>query len=214
MTTRIERRERVPPECAGLRLDQALARMFPEHSRARLQGWIRAGAVQVDGGALRSPRPRGRRRADSCSRPRSPTRSPPAPRPSRSAWSIAMTTSSSSTSRPAWWSIPGAGRSRGTLQNAAAPPRPRAGQGRARRHRASHRQGHHRPAGGGAHAGGAHPSGRDAGGARARPRVRGDRLGRDDLGRQGRRADRPQPGRAQAHGGARRWPPRRPPTTA
>jgi 23S rRNA pseudouridine1911/1915/1917 synthase len=54
MTTRIERRERVPADCAGLRLDQALARMFPEHSRARLQGWIRAGSVTVDGDALRA----------------------------------------------------------------------------------------------------------------------------------------------------------------
>ena len=51
---RIERRQRVPLDCAGLRLDQALARMFPEHSRARLQGWIRSGSVTVDGGALRS----------------------------------------------------------------------------------------------------------------------------------------------------------------
>lgn len=34
---------------AGLRLDQALARALPQYSRARLQGWIEAGAVQVDG---------------------------------------------------------------------------------------------------------------------------------------------------------------------
>ncbi|HEY2036488.1 MAG TPA: 23S rRNA pseudouridine(1911/1915/1917) synthase RluD [Steroidobacteraceae bacterium] len=33
----------------GLRLDQALARALPQYSRARLQGWIEAGAVQVDG---------------------------------------------------------------------------------------------------------------------------------------------------------------------
>jgi len=41
----------------GLRLDQALARAFPQYSRARLQGWIEAGAVKVDG---RVPRPRDR----------------------------------------------------------------------------------------------------------------------------------------------------------
>lgn len=36
-------------EAAGLRLDQALARALPQYSRARLQGWIEAGAVLVDG---------------------------------------------------------------------------------------------------------------------------------------------------------------------
>ncbi|MEJ1960456.1 MAG: 23S rRNA pseudouridine(1911/1915/1917) synthase RluD [Gammaproteobacteria bacterium] len=33
----------------GLRLDQALARALPQYSRARLQSWIEAGAVKVDG---------------------------------------------------------------------------------------------------------------------------------------------------------------------
>lgn len=40
---------------AGLRLDQALARALPQYSRARLQSWIEAGAVKVDG---QIPRPR------------------------------------------------------------------------------------------------------------------------------------------------------------
>ncbi|MGH8630384.1 MAG: 23S rRNA pseudouridine(1911/1915/1917) synthase RluD [Burkholderiales bacterium] len=39
----------VPPEYAGLRLDQVLARLLPEHSRNRLQQWVREGLVQVDG---------------------------------------------------------------------------------------------------------------------------------------------------------------------
>ena len=39
-------------DCAGLRLDQALARMFPEHSRSRLQAWLREGRIHVDGRAL------------------------------------------------------------------------------------------------------------------------------------------------------------------
>ena len=39
----------VPANCAGLRLDQALAQLCPQHSRSRLQGWVRAGRVQVDG---------------------------------------------------------------------------------------------------------------------------------------------------------------------
>lgn len=47
----------VPVELQGLRLDQALARLCPQHSRARLQAWIRAGQVQVDG---RRPRVRDR----------------------------------------------------------------------------------------------------------------------------------------------------------
>jgi 23S rRNA pseudouridine1911/1915/1917 synthase len=38
----------VPAELAGQRLDQALARMFPEHSRSRLQSWLREGHIQLD----------------------------------------------------------------------------------------------------------------------------------------------------------------------
>jgi 23S rRNA pseudouridine1911/1915/1917 synthase len=39
----------VPPDCAGLRLDAALARLLPEHSRSRLQGWIKDGTIRLDG---------------------------------------------------------------------------------------------------------------------------------------------------------------------
>ena len=49
----VERRAVVPDELAGQRLDQALAALFPDYSRSRLQGWIRAGQVRVDGRALR-----------------------------------------------------------------------------------------------------------------------------------------------------------------
>ena len=45
----------VPPELAGLRLDQALARLLPEHSRSRLKEWIEAGLVTLES---RTPRPR------------------------------------------------------------------------------------------------------------------------------------------------------------
>ncbi|MGI9201568.1 MAG: 23S rRNA pseudouridine(1911/1915/1917) synthase RluD [Woeseiaceae bacterium] len=45
----------IPDDCAGLRLDQALARMFPEFSRSRLKAWLLAGSITVDGV---SPRPR------------------------------------------------------------------------------------------------------------------------------------------------------------
>ena len=44
----------LPASAAGLRLDQALARALPQYSRARLQGWIEAGSVQVDGRQLRA----------------------------------------------------------------------------------------------------------------------------------------------------------------
>lgn len=39
----------VPPDCAGLRLDAALARLLPEHSRSRLQGWLKTGHILLDG---------------------------------------------------------------------------------------------------------------------------------------------------------------------
>lgn len=40
---------RIPESLAGLRLDQALGRLFSEYSRSRLQHWIRNGRVKVDG---------------------------------------------------------------------------------------------------------------------------------------------------------------------
>jgi 23S rRNA pseudouridine1911/1915/1917 synthase len=43
----------IPDEFAGLRLDQALARMFPEYSRSRLKDWLLAGAITVQGGPKR-----------------------------------------------------------------------------------------------------------------------------------------------------------------
>ncbi len=43
----------IPPELAGQRLDQALVALFPDYSRARLQSWIREGAVLVDGRGCR-----------------------------------------------------------------------------------------------------------------------------------------------------------------
>ena len=41
----------IPAELAGLRLDQALARLLPEHSRSRIRTWIDAGRVRVAGSA-------------------------------------------------------------------------------------------------------------------------------------------------------------------
>lgn len=42
----------VPDELAGKRLDQVLAALYPELSRNRLQGWIKAGRVLVDGAVV------------------------------------------------------------------------------------------------------------------------------------------------------------------
>ena len=42
----------VPAECAGMRLDQALAKLCPQHSRSRLQHWIREGRVRLAGEVL------------------------------------------------------------------------------------------------------------------------------------------------------------------
>jgi 23S rRNA pseudouridine1911/1915/1917 synthase len=39
----------IPQELAGLRLDQALANLFPEFSRSRIAEWIRSGLACVDG---------------------------------------------------------------------------------------------------------------------------------------------------------------------
>ncbi|HUQ26838.1 MAG TPA: RluA family pseudouridine synthase [Burkholderiales bacterium] len=45
----------VPREMGGLRLDQALARLFHQYSRNRLQTWLEQGHIKVDGARL-SPR--------------------------------------------------------------------------------------------------------------------------------------------------------------
>ena len=45
----------VPREMGGLRLDQALARLFHQYSRNRLQAWLEQGHIKVDGRRL-SPR--------------------------------------------------------------------------------------------------------------------------------------------------------------
>jgi 23S rRNA pseudouridine1911/1915/1917 synthase len=45
----IELAAAVPDQYAGHRLDQAVAKMFPDYSRARLQAWIRSGELLVNG---------------------------------------------------------------------------------------------------------------------------------------------------------------------
>ena len=43
----------VPAELFGKRLDQAVAQLFPDYSRSRLQGWIKEGELTVNGKVLR-----------------------------------------------------------------------------------------------------------------------------------------------------------------
>jgi 23S rRNA pseudouridine1911/1915/1917 synthase len=39
----------IPPELSDRRLDQAVAELMPEHSRSRLQGWIKDGVLTLNG---------------------------------------------------------------------------------------------------------------------------------------------------------------------
>ncbi len=43
----------VPHEMSGMRLDAALAELFSDYSRSKLQTWVKAGRVQVDGETLK-----------------------------------------------------------------------------------------------------------------------------------------------------------------
>ena len=47
--------KQIPEELAGLRLDKALAEMFPDYSRSRLKEWLLNGDISVDSG-LSKPR--------------------------------------------------------------------------------------------------------------------------------------------------------------
>jgi 23S rRNA pseudouridine1911/1915/1917 synthase len=44
----------VPLDLGGLRFDQALARMFPQYSRNRLQAWLKSGHITLDGGGAQA----------------------------------------------------------------------------------------------------------------------------------------------------------------
>jgi 23S rRNA pseudouridine1911/1915/1917 synthase len=107
----------VPQELAGLRLDQALARMFPEHSRSRLAAWLRDGHVLIDS-AAGSPKQKiwgGERIA---------VTEPPSPEGTAQAEDIALNVVHEDESvlvidKPAGLVVhPGAGNASGTLMNA------------------------------------------------------------------------------------------------
>ncbi len=57
MSTDIRHDDIIPERAAGQRIDQALAEMFPDYSRSRLQQWLKAGSILVDGHTCR-PRDR------------------------------------------------------------------------------------------------------------------------------------------------------------
>ena len=107
----------LPASAAGSRLDQALARALPQYSRARLQGWIEAGAVLVDGRRLRSKdKILGGERIEVAARLEADARVAPEARPltvvhqDRALFVI---------NKPAGMVVhPGAGNPRNTLQNA------------------------------------------------------------------------------------------------
>ncbi|SDT93947.1 23S rRNA pseudouridine(1911/1915/1917) synthase RluD [Halopseudomonas salegens] len=53
MSERIRLSAQVSPQQGGQRLDQVAAQLFPDHSRSRLQNWIKSGELTVDGRQLR-----------------------------------------------------------------------------------------------------------------------------------------------------------------
>ena len=49
MTEKVQLSATVSDDLIGKRLDQAVAELFPDYSRSRLQGWIKDGQLTVDG---------------------------------------------------------------------------------------------------------------------------------------------------------------------
>jgi len=49
MTDKINHHVIIPNDLAGLRLDQALAKMLPEYSRSQIQDWIKKDKIELDG---------------------------------------------------------------------------------------------------------------------------------------------------------------------
>lgn len=54
MTNKIERTLKIPAELAGIRLDQALAKLLPDYSRTLIQDWIKSGTIQVNGATAKA----------------------------------------------------------------------------------------------------------------------------------------------------------------
>lgn len=56
MNNKIQLQGIIPAELAGARLDQVLAKLFPQYSRAQLQSWIRQGSVTINDQVQTKPR--------------------------------------------------------------------------------------------------------------------------------------------------------------
>ncbi|WP_373401898.1 S4 domain-containing protein, partial [Klebsiella pneumoniae] len=56
MTQEINLKSEISATHTGLRLDQALAELFPDYSRTRIKEWILDGKVSVDGTVVNKPR--------------------------------------------------------------------------------------------------------------------------------------------------------------
>jgi len=56
MTQEINLKSEISATQTGLRLDQALAELFPDYSRTRIKEWILSDAVYVDGVMVNKPR--------------------------------------------------------------------------------------------------------------------------------------------------------------
>ena len=50
---KVDAKKVIPDRCAGQRLDQALAQIWPDYSRNRIQSWIKSGEIRVEGAAAR-----------------------------------------------------------------------------------------------------------------------------------------------------------------
>lgn len=49
MTEKIHRNFNIPDDLAGMRIDQALAKLLPEYSRTQIQDWIKNSNIKLDG---------------------------------------------------------------------------------------------------------------------------------------------------------------------
>jgi hypothetical protein len=98
----------VPEASSGRRLDQVLAELLPQHSRNRLQGWVKEGCVQVDGHPETEPKRKVLGRALLISEPEDVRNQIDQPEDIPLDVVSRMKPCSSSTSRPGWSSIPAA----------------------------------------------------------------------------------------------------------
>jgi len=117
MSKSVHLQAHIPESLAGQRLDQALAALFPEYSRSRLQTWIRDDSVRVNGNILRPrDRVRGGEFVELLSELKEETPWTPEDVPLEVVYSDPYLLV---VDKPAGWVVhPGAGNANGTLVNA------------------------------------------------------------------------------------------------